>query len=293
MALVFDRKWARSLSRCWGFTLVELLVVISIIAILAALLLPALAGAKFQGRNTTCKNNLRQMEIGLQMYINNHGVYPPCVFFLDQAGSYLDWDQMLEKDMFPERNVVPMTHSEGSGVLYSRSRAYPSFMCPFLVPLWPNDKQRNFFPDAALYGYNEFGIGGPMFYTPYLGLCGDAGSSWTGAVEIFQLESRVAAPSEMIALGDPFSRSLNPERDGLHQWFDWRPSPNVPPSGSYPGYMEKSRAGLRNHHRTVNNAFCDGHVENESFKKPFTGSDEYLKRWNIDNQAHREAWTHF
>jgi prepilin-type N-terminal cleavage/methylation domain-containing protein len=51
-----------------AFTLIELLLVIAIIAMLAALLMPALATAKFKGRQTACLNNLRQLALSSQMY---------------------------------------------------------------------------------------------------------------------------------------------------------------------------------------------------------------------------------
>jgi prepilin-type N-terminal cleavage/methylation domain-containing protein len=84
--------------RFGGFTLIELLVVIAIIAILAALLLPALAKARERGLRASCKSNLHQQGVALQIYTgdNNNNLpdlrYSPYTTTPGTATGLWPWD---------------------------------------------------------------------------------------------------------------------------------------------------------------------------------------------------------
>jgi len=63
-----------------GFTLVELLVVIGIIALLISVLMPALTAARQQAQKTQCLSNLRSLGQAVALYQAEHkGVYPPLI----------------------------------------------------------------------------------------------------------------------------------------------------------------------------------------------------------------------
>ena len=79
-------KWKRS-----GFTLVELLVVIAIIGVLVAMLLPALQGARNSARSTQCKNNLRQLGLGIINFESTTGRFPASAIYSDDGKPLLSW----------------------------------------------------------------------------------------------------------------------------------------------------------------------------------------------------------
>jgi len=73
-----------------GFTLVELLVVISIIAILLALLMPALSKAKKQAARVICASSLRQWGLGYDMYTTEFNGKFPCGLYADAKDSWMN-----------------------------------------------------------------------------------------------------------------------------------------------------------------------------------------------------------
>ena len=114
------------LLRCiWdAFTLIELLVVVAIIAILAAMLLPALAAAREKARRTSCKTNLQQIGDAMESYISDYDEYyasthayaceEPCTAANPNLGLYKDPVLGETIETFGSRPSTMADHEAGS-----------------------------------------------------------------------------------------------------------------------------------------------------------------------------------
>lgn len=109
-----------------GFTLAELLVVVAIIAIIPALLLPALSGSKAKAKQTQCAGQIRQIQLALQQYADDNGdQIPP-----RSQGAGLNWIHHLKPAIV---NLQLLRCPSDVGVVTNSSYLLNGFIDWFLV----------------------------------------------------------------------------------------------------------------------------------------------------------------
>ncbi|MHB8522963.1 MAG: H-X9-DG-CTERM domain-containing protein [Limisphaerales bacterium] len=263
--------------------MIELLVVIAVIAILAALLLPALAKAKAKGRDIACRSNLHQFGLALGMHLLDYQYYP--VYNVDPTVSLtnLYWHTALQ----------PYTSAGWTNALY-RCADYKG------LTIDGNDDG----VPLGSYGYNangtkftpsDYGLGGSLAKVSI-----DQEIDGAPPDILHITEGRVTAPSDMIAIGDAtliwdpageirLLYSLDNSQDSYDGMalLDIN-SRNGVERPNYAGSAGVIKATLARHSGRYNIVFCDGHVEGIRRDQLFEKSDAALSRWNNDHQPHAD-----
>lgn len=224
-----------------GFTLVELLVVMAIIALLAAMLMPALAAARGVARQTSCLNNLRNMNVAVQMYVKDHDGFLPGAYVPDDRkpgytrhvfGSY----SLMEQDCLYDRGTVEAYMGSGG----------ESWNCPGVIE---GEMLSLVLPENRLcsaYGYN---VSLAMEWT-----ASGAHRRRIGVVERPELTMLFcdSAANYTVSWGQP-----NQYGNLRENWtIDWYPVPdwglNRPELDGTTHFRHRGKANV---------AFCDGHAE--------------------------------
>jgi len=220
-----------------GFSMIEILVTVGIIAVLAALLLPVGGQMVNKAKQTACVNNLRQLEMGFVAYRGEHNnCFPGAGLATDATGR---WMQSISPYL-----GLPDSTAQNNAAYYQ-----PVFHCP-LVPPWAYRK------GASTAGYGIYG-------TPSKAMNG--GQGWSG-VEIVTYNSTTGL--SYFAINKPATKVLLADKI----WNGYKGiglgGPGLATVAPYPTQADGAAANHRPDHDPskgpaggCNYLFADGHVE--------------------------------
>jgi len=211
-----------------AFTLLELLVVIALIALLSALLLPALTRSKASAKRIQCVSNLRQLGIATHLYWDDNASICFRYGGTPTNGGQLYWFGWMGPGSEGERQFDP-----GQGALFPYLRGRGVELCPAFNYYLSQFKAKS---TNSTYGYG---------YNRYLG------ASVKQAVRLTQ----IARPSELTLFADAaqvntWQSPASAANPMLEEWYYVDNTPS-PPNAHF------------RHQQKANVVFCDGHILSE------------------------------
>ena len=230
-----------------GFTLLELLVVVALVALLAGLLLPALAGAKRSGQAIQCLNNLRQLTLAWQLYADDHDDALAYNLGRNETrqtiadGSFLNWVNNVMSWELDEDNTN-LTWVTRGGLGPYTAGAVGLYRCPSDVVL--SDRQekagwearvRSISMNAMIGDAGEFTAAGTNVNVP-------------GYRQFFR-QAQIPEPSQIFVFIEEHPESID---DGYFL--------------NKPATLEWHDLPASYHDGAANLAFADGHVEKHKWR---------------------------
>lgn len=233
-----------------GFTLIELLVVIAIIAILAAILFPAFATAKERGRQAKCINNLKQLSVAFQQYVDENGgrtpkLAPYCVWNPDAPKNWCGTLVTFGETDVKQGSLWPYLHSAG-------------------VYICPTDKGRKATGCTLLTPAQQAQY--PLSYS----ISQEMNQYFDGSFHPVIFESAVAGKTAKILLFEHESREVSSTAQGINDGLNlWQNNLDKPDKVHYEG-------------TTV--SYADGHARWQSFSE--LERAKYAGEWTVNNSTY-------
>lgn len=264
------------------FTLIELLVVVAIIAILAAMLLPALSKARTVAQRTVCVNNQKSMHLALNLYFDDFDDHQPLYGTFWASGPCLAQEYLYVVALasymgFPDVGARPMTTGPGGRMfrylelmLDHGPLRRSAFFCPaedYQLTNW--DPTRSALPDstsspyAALsnYGTSYFNWDYRLLNQPwrdgYQPTCANPGSSFYSGIDGWLGKRLIRAVDAQKAAVFGHLGTRTGSRLAITRAAGWR---------GYSYDYGSARPGM-SHNDKLPTIFLDGHVEIISWSK--------------------------
>lgn len=244
-----------------AFTLIEMLVVISLIVLLISMILPALGSAKIHAKTTICGTNLSQLGRAMDGYITDTGFYPGAHTWTSNGhpATWIVWPARLRDYTNGETEIFwcPLSNPAAQWKVVEDGKWDAGFG-------YAKGEQRLNPSTPFSYGYNNWGTAD--FAVPQRGLGGLVEHSDWGELR----ETKVKSPSNMYAIADSTITFVWDAFIDHNQWPE-RPADR--------------------HFGNAQTLFADTHVEMvpriEMIFDAEVGNvmtDDQLRRWNNDNR---------